>query len=125
MIGKKKRSKRKRGPDGNLYTAEELASRFSDESHPEQAKSTIIKTPEQQTRESQDKPAIQEKSTKRERDSAPTIIISYIGSNGQRNTKSFQCANIKLDEYKVTEMMRSGPKTTLHISVEADVVEVM
>ena len=120
-----KRTRRRRGSDGILYTAEEYKAKFESGENASESQSTEVKTPEHIEREKTSKPPVQEKAKKKEKDTAPSLIISYIDSTGRRQTKSYQCGSIKLDEFKQTEMMRSGPKTTLHLTVEADVVEVL
>lgn len=119
-----KRTRRKRGPDGQLYTKEQYEAKFG--SGPsEECTTTEVKTFNKVDREEKKQPSIQEKVTTHEKDSAPSLIISYIDSNGRRITKTFQCDKIKLMQNQSQELMRSGPKTTLDIYIEASVIEVI
>lgn len=120
-----KRTRRKKGPDGNLYTKEQWNKKFGPGSASSNSSTIDIKTQEQVQRNTNKKPVIEEKASKTEKNNAPTLIVSYVSSNGNRITKSFQCACIQMNEDKTTEMMLSGPKTKLHLSVEADVIEVL
>lgn len=115
--------RRKRGPDGRLYSREEYKAKFESEATPTEETVTTVTTPEKVARKN--KPSVQEKSTATEKDSAPSIILSYVDSNGRRVTTTFQCDTVKLTQNRDQTFGRSGSKTTLDIYIEASVIEVI
>ena len=66
-----------------------------------------------------------EKSSSLDKERAPQIILTYTDANGTKQTKTFGCASLRLSEFKDQEFTKSGPKTTLNISIEASVIETM
>jgi hypothetical protein len=124
MANKKSRGRRVRGPDGKLYTKEQLATVVNVDSSDESS-TTKIKTEGAVERELKNKNTVQEKTSSKEKDSAPSIIVSYINSSGQRVTKTFQCDSIRLFEGKNQKLTKSGLQTTVDITIEASVIEVI
>lgn len=88
---------------------------------PLEEQTTKIETKENQSRGSKQ---VLEKASAAEKDSAPQIVLQYVDQSGQRRTKTFGCASIRLAEYKDQNLSKTGMKTTLNISIEAVVLEV-
>ncbi len=84
----------------------------------------VSSTKEDKVRKETAKPAIVEKATINEKDGASTLIINYVDGTGAKRSRVFTCANIRLQEFKDQTISRTGPKTTLNISIEASVIEV-
>lgn len=80
-----------------------------------------IQTKEQVDRKSD--PVI-EKSRGTEKDAAPIVLISWTDTSGKRHTRTYTCAEIRIHEDKSETLQRSGRKTTLGMSLEAQVLEV-
>ena len=85
---------------------------------------TLSSTKEDKVRKETAKPTVIEKSTNAEKDGGSTLIINYVDGSGAKRSKVFTCASIRLQEFKDQTISRTGPKTTLSISLEAQVIEV-
>lgn len=81
---------------------------------------TQVSTKEQQTRTSA---AVMEKSKNSEKDTAPVILVSWTDASGKRNTYTFTCAEVRIVTDKSETLQRSGKKTTVGISIEAQVLD--
>jgi hypothetical protein len=80
----------------------------------------IVTTPENKERKA---PAVLEKTKDLEKDTAPVILISWTDTNGRRNTRTYTCGEVRIAEDRTETLQRSGKKTTLHVSLEAQVLE--
>jgi len=122
---KKKNTRRVRGADGKLHKKEEvMVSRvIVDAEDAEETDEALITTKGAISRG--EKPSIQEKINRVEKDDSPVIIISYKDAGGKRITKQFTCDKIQMTENKVNTFQKSGPQTLLDIYIEASVIDVM
>ncbi len=65
--------------------------------------------------------------SKDSRERLPKIIVTRYDKEGNMVTKTYTCLNIRLDENTSTQLSGGQPtaaKTTMYISLDADVVEV-
>ena len=65
--------------------------------------------------------------SKDSRERLPKIIVTRYDKTGQMITKTYTCLNIRVDENTSTQLSGGQPttaKTVMHISLDADVVEV-
>ncbi len=86
--------------------------------------SVTVRTDEHIARKAVEKPSTLEKSSDKEKDSAAVLIVSWT-ENGKRYTKQYTCASLEVNESISKTFMKSGTKTTVDISVEAQVIEVL
>ncbi len=89
-----------------------------------QASSVVVKTDEQVARKSANRPAVVEKSSDKEKNEGPLLIISWT-ENGKRHTKQYTCAEFHVNEITSKTFLKSGTKTTIDITIEAQVIEVL
>lgn len=68
---------------------------------------------------------VQEKTTDKEKDTAPLIIVSWNDASGRRRTKQYTCASLRIQEHKSEEIGKATHKTLLDISIDANVIEVI
>ena len=66
-----------------------------------------------------------EKAKNSEKDTAPTIILSWIAPDGTRRNRTYTCAELRVNQDTVETFQKSGTKTTMNISIEAQVIERM
>jgi hypothetical protein len=123
----KKKARRVRGPDGKLYTKEELQKLKTNADTTGATESTDlkVKTEGAEAREKSKKGSVQEKVKKAEKDDGPVIIVSYKDNTGKRVTKQFTCDRIEMTENRQKTLQRSGPQTRLDIYIEASVIDEM
>lgn len=82
---------------------------------------TTSATTKDQTERKSD--VVMEKAKSAEKDNAPTILLSWISPSGTRMTRTYTCADIRINEDKTETIQKSGRKTTISISIEAQVLE--
>lgn len=120
MPAKKKTTRRVRGPDGKLHTKEELKKLTSSSDDSEESSELKLETNAAVKRD--DKPSVQEKATKDEKETSPVIILSW--NNGKRReTITFTCDTCHLEQFKKQDLSGQTPKTVLDINISATVIE--
>jgi hypothetical protein len=67
---------------------------------------------------------VMEKSKHVEKDTAPVVLVSWTDTNGKRHTVTYTCAEVRIHQDRSEILARSGKKTTLSMSLEAQVLEV-
>lgn len=82
----------------------------------------VIKVQTKEQTERKNEPVI-EKAKNSEKDTAPQIILSWVGPDGVRRTRTYGCAELRINEDKVETFQKSGIKTVMNISIEAQVIE--
>ena len=116
----KTKTRRVRGPDGQLHTKEELAKLTASSEDSTETEETTLETVGAAKRGN--KPVVQEKASRDEKDQGPVIIISWT-ENNRRKTKTFTCDKIQLEEVK-QQSLGGTTKTVLDINLSASVLEV-
>lgn len=81
---------------------------------------TTLTTKEELDRSS---PPVIEKAKESEKDTAPTIILTWFDSSGKRITRTYTCAQLKIDEYTSETLTKSGKKTIVNLNLEASIIE--
>lgn len=66
-----------------------------------------------------------EKTPEKVKENCPLIIIKSINDKGDYVTRQYTCSNIEFEEFKKVRIKGASKNTTLSISINADVVEVM
>lgn len=81
---------------------------------------TNLSTKEEQLRTNS--PVI-EKTKQEEKDTAPSIIVSWLDSAGRRITRIYACSELKINEYTSETLTKSGKKTIVNVNLEASVID--
>src|SRR5690606_17354363 len=91
----------------------------------EMGSTSVVETVGLQTKEQAERSSVpvMEKSRDAEKDTAPVIIVSWSDTSGKRHTKTYSCAEVRINEDKSETLQKSGKKTSVNISIEAQVLE--
>lgn len=88
----------------------------------EEIEDTSVQTKEQQERSSA---PLLEKTKDSEKDTAPTILITWNDASGKRISRTYTCADIKIREDKSESVTKAaGKKTTIDLCIEAQVLDI-